>query len=355
MNATEIDDLVRTADPLPHGAAERWAVSREAFAIRDATRVVAPAETEQARGRIARPGRLVAIVAVVLVVGAAAAGAVAILGRPAPPSVKRDIAQLDAGLPADIRLNPDVESARSVATTGRSTLYYAELRDGGFCTEIVTAGEVGRGANCTTGPQASSRPIEVSVPFTDPITPSSPVTIGGRVNVASASLAIVYADGTEHAIPFGTDHFFIFDVPAPKLAAVHSHAFDLVARSASGSEVAKASVPAVAPDSGLDADQPIFVSTISDGDDLTKVLGIEGSVNVEGAVRLELVFPDGSRVEVPLAADGSYRIDLPADRRDDLYERPGTLIARDGEGTEVARAPVAAVAFWRAQERAASQ
>ena len=48
---------------------------------------------------------------------AAAAGAAAgeILGRPAPATVRRDIANVDQGMPADLRLNPDVQDARLAA------------------------------------------------------------------------------------------------------------------------------------------------------------------------------------------------------------------------------------------------
>src|SRR5512132_3659151 len=59
-------------------------------------------------------------------------------------------AAVDRGLPADLRLNPDVEHASAVAATATATLYAASLQGGGSCTEIVTAGDRGRGARCTT-------------------------------------------------------------------------------------------------------------------------------------------------------------------------------------------------------------
>jgi hypothetical protein len=261
---------------------------------------------------------------------------------------------VDAGLPADLRLIPDVATARSVATTGASTLYYASLKDGGYCTEIVTSGEAGRGATCTTGPQVSKRDVEVTVPFNDPITPTSPVTVGGRVNVPAASLVIRYADGQEEPIPLGEDGFFIFDVPVSRLALVHDDAFELVVVAADGSQVTKAEVPAVAPEEGSDADQPIFVNTVSTGSDLTKVLAVEGTVNVEGAVKLEFRYPDGTAVDVPLSTAGGYLIEIPEDRQDDLYDAPGTLIARDADGNVLATAPVASVAWWDRHERGPS-
>jgi hypothetical protein len=247
-----------------------------------------------------------------------------------------------------------VATATSVASTGTSTLYYAALKDGGFCTEIVTAGEVGRGAICTTGAQASHRGIEVTVPFTDPITPRSPVTIGGRVNVPSSSLVIRYGDGQEEPIPMGKDGFFLFDVPASRLASIHANAFELIALAADGSPVTKAEVPAVGAEEGSDADQPIFVNTTSTDADLTKVLAIEGSVNVKGAATLELGYPDGTTVDVPLAANGEYYVEIPKERQGDLYEAPGTLTARDAKGRTLATVPVASVAWWERHARAPS-
>ena len=65
-----------------------------------------------------------------LLLGAAALGAATLLGWPAPRHVQDEIAAVDRGLPADLRLNPDVEHARAVASTASATLYAASLRDG---------------------------------------------------------------------------------------------------------------------------------------------------------------------------------------------------------------------------------
>jgi hypothetical protein len=79
------------------------------------------------------------------------------------------------------------------------------------------------------------------------------------------------------------------------------------------------------------------------------VLGIEGSVNVPDAVTLELHYPDGGVIDIPIRANGSYHYGLPAGRQDDLFAHPGRLVARDAEGNELASQPVAAVAFWHTQ------
>src|SRR5215208_6442085 len=68
----------------------------------------------------------------------AAAGAVVLLGAPAPESVKRDFRAIDEGMPTDLRLNPDVEGARAAAVHGDSTVYFARLAGGGYCAELVT-------------------------------------------------------------------------------------------------------------------------------------------------------------------------------------------------------------------------
>jgi hypothetical protein len=349
--------MVKRSNPVEQRRAEVWATSETADRIRADIEVRASSgvgkRTEvPRRRRVSRGVRVAGFAAALLFVGGGIAGAAAVLlGRPAPEGVKKDLRGLDAGLPADIRLNPNVEEALSVAATETSTLYYAKLKDGGYCTEIVT-GSRPRGATCTTAAQLSSVPIEITVPTSDPQSSTTPVTIGGRVNAEGpADLSIRYADGTENPIPFGQDHFYVFDVPPSKLASVHAEGFELVARDSSGSAVARGKVPADFDDVASDELQPIFVSTISDQSDFTKVLGVEGTVNVAGAESLELVYPDGTRVDVPLRADGSYRIELPSDRVDDLYRIPGELIARDGSGKVLARARVAAVAYWRASER----
>jgi hypothetical protein len=74
---------------------------------------------------------------------------------------------------------------------------------------------------------------------------------------------------------------------------------------------------------------------------------VRGRVNAKGAVSLEFRYPDGKIVQVPLDEDGNYSFDIPKARQGDLFASPGTLIARDAKGHEVASVPVAAVAFWR--------
>src|SRR5436190_21953179 len=111
------------------------------------------------RGR-ARRGRHLRIAWIAVFVALAAAGAswgmMRALGGPAPDHVRQDLAGVDQGLPPDLRLNPDVVHARAVASTGYVTLYAADLGRGGYCTEIVTAGERGRGAICTTADEAAA-------------------------------------------------------------------------------------------------------------------------------------------------------------------------------------------------------
>jgi hypothetical protein len=94
----------------------------------------------------------------------------------------------------------------------------------------------------------------------------------------------------------------------------------------------------------LDKLQPVFVSTISSGDDLTLVLGVEGSVNAAGATSLELVYPDGTSADVALAPDGSYRLLIPFDRQSDFASSWGKLVARDASGQIVASVSFSSVA-----------
>jgi hypothetical protein len=307
-----------------------------------------------ARRRHRKPIVVVASVAS-LVLTAAGFGAAALLGWPAPPHVKQEIAAVDQGLPADLRLNPDVEHARAVAATEEATLYAASLRDGGSCSEIVTAGERGRGATCTTGAQAGSRPLDVVMPFDDHAGPDSPVVVGGRVNAEEgASLHVRYADGSSDPVPLGDDRYFLFEIPAAQRASVHASGLELVAYDRGGAVVGRATVPADWDDPAVPDDQaPLYVGTRSDESDFTKVYGLEGHVSAPGASRLELEYGDGTRDVIPIQADGSYEYAVPASRVDDFMQ-PRRLVALDEHGREVASAWVAAVAYWRGRERRGS-
>jgi hypothetical protein len=305
--------------------------------------------------RLARRHRkpiLVLASAAGLALTAAGLGAAALFGWPAPPHVKQEIAAVDQGLPDDLRLNPDVEHAHAVAATANATLYAASLRDGGSCSEIVTAGERGRGATCTTGAQAGARPIDVTVPFDDQPRPDTPVVVGGRINAeAGATLRARYSDGSSHPVPLGDDRYFLFEIPAAERALVRASGLELVAYDESGAVLARATVPADWDDPAVPDEQaPLYVSTRSDESDFTKVYGLEGHVSAPGATRLELRYSDGTRAVIPIRPDGSYDYVVPAGRVDDFME-PRTLVALDDEGREVANATAAAVAYWRGRER----
>ena len=111
------------------------------------------------RARRRRRARLLAVVAAgLLSVSGIALAASSFIGSPAPESVRRDIAAVDAGMPVSLRMDPDVARARSVATTGASTLWLADLPGGGRCLELVTTcyPDV-RAPGCLTGRPARPR------------------------------------------------------------------------------------------------------------------------------------------------------------------------------------------------------
>jgi hypothetical protein len=302
------------------------------------------------RRRRRRAARLASLgVGAGMLLAGAAFGASALLGWPAPIHVQQEIAAVDTGMPADLRLNPDAEHARAVASIGTTTLYAAALRDGGSCTELVTAGGRGRGARCTTGAELARRPLDLTVPSDADPGPDTPIALGGRINAANgASLEAVYADGTSDPISLGDDRYFAFEVPAQQLAAVHASGLELVARSAEGSVVARASVPADWDDPAIpDESAPIYVNTRSDSSDFTKVYGLEGHVGAAGATSLELRYDDGVVVSIPIQANGDYSYVVPPERTDD-FMHPQTLSARAAGGEIVASTSVAAVAHWRA-------
>jgi hypothetical protein len=294
--------------------------------------------------------RIVAIAAALVVAAALGATAGQLVGSPAPESVKQDLAGIDQGMPDDLRSNPDVESAVLAAYSENAQLYYAALSEGGYCFEIVTATDGGRGAVCTQAAAARSQSIEITMPFTDPVTPRSPIEVGGRVNVAATSLEARFADGRTAPIPLGANGFYLYEVPGAQVKSAHIDGFDLIAYDGAGTSVATATAPPTdfRDPAAVDRQMPIFVSTISTHEYFTKVLGIEGSVNVDGARRLELRYPDGTTVRIPIRSDRTYHYDLPVGRVDDLASTPGELIAYDVHGAVLARTPVASVAYWHA-------
>ena len=273
-----------------------------------------------------------------------------LLGWPAPAHVQQEIAAVDTGMPADLRLNPDVAHARAVASIGTTTLYAADLRGGGSCSELVTVGDRGRGARCTTGAELAGRPIDLTVPSDADPAPDTPVALGGRINAPNgATLSAVYADGSSDSISLGEDRYFVFEVPAQQLATVHSSGLELVARSAEGSIVARASLPADWDDPAVpDEIAPIYVNTRSDSSDFTKVYGLEGHVGAAGATSLELQYDDGTVVSIRSRSDGGYTYVIPAERTDDFMHPQMLDCPQRRLAMSIASTSVAAVAYWRA-------
>ena len=208
-----------------------------------------------------------------LVVATAGIGAARLLGWLAPERVKQEIAAVDRGMPADLRLNPNVERARAVASTPSATLYAASLRDGGSCTEIVTDGDRGRGATCATSAAQGAEALELVAPSDEAPAPDAPIVIGGRLNAgAGASVEAVYADSSTDPVPLGEDRYFLFEVPAARRASVHASGLELVARDRDGAVVGRGTLPADWDDAAVpDERAPLFVGTRSDESDFTKV------------------------------------------------------------------------------------
>jgi hypothetical protein len=306
------------------------------------------------RRRRARVRRVaVTVIGSALAITAAAAASVQLFGWPAPGHVKADIAAVDQGMPEDLRLRPDVEHARAVAQSGDSTLYIAELKGGGHCYEIVTAGDRGRGATCRTRADLAAQPIELTLPSDDGGSDSAPVTVGGGTNLKAASLLTVrYGEnGPTDEIALGDDGYFVFNVPQRHRADAHRSALIFSAMTDKGVVIASATVPADWDGPAhADTEEPIFVNTRSDSNDFTKVYEISGHVSVDGAVELELSYGNGARARIPLQANSDYSYLVPPDRVDD-FMIPRTLSARDAQGRVLAQASVAAVAYWHGRNR----
>ena len=181
------------------------------YAARD--RVGGPVERHPGRRRTRRVVGFGLAIAVVGTGGAVAARA--LLGDPAPPSVQASLAAVDEGMPADLRLQPDVANARSVARDGDAVLYAADLPDGGTCTELAISGRPA-GAICVR--RSATAPIQASIPGT-PEETTSPVVVGGRVNVGAERLVAVVAGDQRLPITLGPGGYFVLSLDRAASAA----------------------------------------------------------------------------------------------------------------------------------------
>jgi hypothetical protein len=339
---------VRRVDPIREIDLGEWGASSEARRVLD--RVVGSTLLDRARleGPRRHRARWLAGGAVV-VTGALATAAAAsgVLGGSAPDPIRAHLAALDDGLPQDLRVNPDVEHAMAVASTATGVLYAADIKDGGYCIEVATEGGRPRGAACVTAAQLGDRAIEVTAPI--PSGPDAALLVGGRINADQVARVVVrYSNGTSEDVVLGLARYWLVEVPESARATALADGVQIVGIDAQGREVSTLAVPPLRDDdptgTALDSAQPVFVSTISTGDDLTLVLGVEGSVNAAGATALELVYPDGTAAAIALAPDGSYRFMLPADRQNDFASSSGKLVARDAGGRIVASVSFSSVA-----------
>jgi hypothetical protein len=338
---------VRMADPLDADAVDAWWEDGAARRIVD--RVCAePVDLP----RVTR-GRLVPLAAAVLLASAATAGvAVAngLLGGPAPHPVQEHLAELERGMPTDLRYDPDLAHARAVAASGAAVLYLADLADGGYCMEIASESDRPRGASCTPAARRAGLPLDVLAPIPDG--DGDALVLGGRANSDSIqTVEVRYADGVVAPVDLGLDRAWILTVPAAERASVLISGVVVAGLDRAGATVTAVPVPPLHDDdpdgTAHDADRPLVLGTVSDGSNLSRVVGIQGRVNLAGPVRLEVRFPDGSRLAVPVATDGAFRLTFSPDRQDDFARRPGSLVVLRDDAV-LASTPIYSVAAWRA-------
>ncbi|MEO8267223.1 MAG: hypothetical protein ABI706_17105 [Ilumatobacteraceae bacterium] len=336
-------ERVRRVDPIREIDLYQWGTSAEARRVFDF--VVSSSVVGRPRRHRAR--WLAGGAVVVTGAFATAAAASGVLGGPAPDPIRAHLAALDDGLPQDLRLNPDVEHAMAVASTASGVLYAADLKEGGYCIEIATEGDRPRGAACVTAARVGDRAIEVTAPI--PSGPTAALLVGGRINDSRVERVVVrYPDGTSNDVVLGLARYWLVEVPDSVRSVALTDGVQIAGVDAGGLDVSTLAVPPLRdedPDgTALDRAQPVFVSTISTGDDLTLVLGVEGSVNAAGATTLELEYPGGTSAGIALAPDGSYRFMIPPDRQSDFESSSGKLIARDASGQIVASVSFSSVA-----------
>lgn len=242
------------------------------------------------RKRAIRTGALVAVSTLVLAGGAIAAER--IFGVSAPEAVKKSISAIDDGLPAEIRLNPHVTEAYSVAESEAAVLYYAALDDGGYCTQLVINGKE-HAAQCITAAQASSLPVAVTISTPDPGTTTDALTIAGRVNADAADHLAVTFGGEVHRVAMGDDGFFAFDLTSSDVIAARASEFFISGLDASGKPVAETDLSDVFAEAPP-TQETIEVTYRSYERDLSLLLGVDGQVTDPKIASLELRYPDGA-------------------------------------------------------------
>jgi hypothetical protein len=283
---------------------------------------------------------LVVALAAVGVGGSAAAFGV--LGGSAPRSVQASIAAVDDGLPSDLQLHPDATHARSVAVSGSSVLYVADLPDGGHCTEVAVAGRP-KGAVCRTATQLAADSLELTIPGTPEDNPSTLVTVAGRITEPVDALELTTSSGERVPIALGADGFFIVQLDGAQSTAARN-GLRIDARRGGASIVMRDLTSVFAPET--DTLDPIAVEMVSGPNGLTEVSRFYGEVHVDGAVTVRLVYPDGTTQDTPIASGGAYEIAPPAARLAAFADRPGRLVALDAQGRELASRTVGAVTYW---------
>jgi hypothetical protein len=220
-----------------------------------------------------------------------------------------------------------------------------------FCDGLAEEGFVTLARTCAPGaPSAPSRRPR-RWPVTDPVTDDSPVTVSGRVSKpGAAAVELVYPDGGADSVTLGERGFYVADVPAAHLTAVHRHGLLLVARDDDGGSLAQAVIPTDAITPPTEAERPhdpIELDTVSTESDLTLVLRVRGALYVKGVDHLTLRYPDGKTVRIKPRGD-RFDYAVPTERQGDLMT-PGTIAAYDAHGTVLAERSVAAVAYWHSR------
>lgn len=340
---TDMLEFLRLADPLDPDELASWPSAATAQRIRRTPLHSGPV-TPRNRGR--------RVVAIGLALAVAGSGGIAVAAAilSAPDAVKAHLAELDRGMPADLRYNPDLDHARAVATVPSGVLYLADLANGGYCLEIASVGGQPRGATCVPADQFDRFPLDVTAPLPEG---TAPLLIGGRASLWTITqVEVRYADGTHWRTRLGVDRTWLLEVSEAKRASALGSGVDVTGLDQNGGTVAVVNVPPLRDDDPLgtrhDQEQPLVLNTISDESDRTLVLGVTGQVNLMD-VTLEVQFPDSTRLPVRVAGDGSFNLRFAPDRQDDFARTPGRLVALRG-GAVVASTPIGSLAAWRARQ-----
>jgi hypothetical protein len=247
-----------------------------------------------------------AIVGACAVAGSAVA-ALAYLGQPAPPAVKKAFRANNAAKGAfqDVSLRVplvDVNSAQTVAISGGSVLYGAQGVSGNYCTVLLTNGRPARvpSVQCEFGVYPKAMRVDYEK-FVSPREASAPLVLSGRLSGAGRTLTAQYTNALVDRVSVGLRGYFVYQPAADLQRDAKTSAIRLVERDRYGTIT---DTQLLQPPVILAKSSPVSPRVVKGR------LFVRGArfvaVSLEALVSNSLSRPEGKIVMVPVGRDGRF-------------------------------------------------